>query len=73
VATAGTPEVRISTPGPGGGLSSPQVFVITAAPTSGGGSSSGGSSGGGGGGGGCGVGALSALVLLSAGLTVSRL
>lgn len=68
VATAGAPEVRISTPGPGGGLSSSQVFVITAAPGGGGG----GSSGGGSSGGGCGAGVLSALLLIGAAFGVVR-
>jgi hypothetical protein len=52
VAAAGTPEVRVVNPGPGGGTSTAMSVVITAAP--GGGGSSGGGSGGSGGG--CGLG-----------------
>jgi IPT/TIG domain len=65
VASAGTPQIRVSTPAPGGGLSAAQTLVLSA-PPSGGGGSSGASSGGGGG---CGLGgsvaALGALLLLS--------
>lgn len=64
VSAAGTPEVRVVNPGPGGGTSTAMSVVITAAP--GGGGSSGGSSGGSGGG--CGLGggvaALGTLLLL---------
>lgn len=60
IATAGTPEVRVLNPGPGGGTSAALTVVITAAP--GGGGSPGG---GGGGGGGCGLGGgIAALGLL---------
>lgn len=64
VAGAGTPQVRVINPGPGGGSSSAQPMVITAPPVGGG------SSGGGGGssGGGCGVGAVSAMLMLGAAL-----
>jgi hypothetical protein len=67
VASAGTPEVRVVNPGPGGGTSAAQTVVITAPPTGGGGSGGGGSSGGGGG---CGVGALSALMMLGLGFGI---
>lgn len=67
ITSAGTPEVRISNPGPGGGTSAAQTVVISAVPAGGGGSSGGGSSGGG-----CGVGALSALVLMGAALWFVR-
>jgi hypothetical protein len=61
VAAAATPAVRVVNPGPGGGTSAAQQVVITAPPGGGSGSSGGGSSGGGSG---CGVGALSALMML---------
>jgi hypothetical protein len=67
VAVAGTPEVRVVNPGPGGGTSSAMNVVITAPP--GGGGSGGG--GGGSSGGGCGVGALSALVMLGIGFCLN--
>jgi len=73
VASAGTPQVRVVNPSVaavGGGTSSPQTVAITAA-TAGGGSGGGGSSAGGGGGG-CGVGALSALMMLGTGLGLGR-
>jgi hypothetical protein len=68
IAAAGTPEIRVSNPTPGGGTSSPQTMVITAPP-----SGSGGSAGGGGssGGGGCGMGAVSALLMLGVGFGLS--
>jgi hypothetical protein len=69
VATAGTPQIRVVNPTPGGGASAAQTLVVTA--PSGGGSSPpvSGGGGGGGGGGGCGLGngiaALATLLLLA--------
>jgi hypothetical protein len=62
VASAGNPEVRVVNPAPGGGASAALTVVVTAPVGGGGGGSDGGS-----GGGGCGIGALSALVMLGLG------
>ncbi len=70
VATAGTPQVRVVNPTPGGGASAAQTLVVTA-PSGGGGGGGGApaSGGGGGSGGGCGLGsgiaALASLLLLT--------